>query len=280
MLKKELETAIDIARKAGKSILGYYSNGFEIEEKISSDGVSSPVTIADQMSSKIIVKGLAEIFPNDEILSEEEFDNRERLEKQRVWVIDPLDGTKGFIEKNGDFAVQIGLAVDGIAVLGVVYLPSENILYFASQNNGAWLSENEENPIRLSVSGETDFTAMAIASSRNHHSPRMTRIVEKFGLKKEVRRDSVGIKVGLIARQICDLYIHPSTHTKHWDTCAPEVILHEAGGQMTDLFGEKIVYNTPDVKNSKGILASNGISHDLAVANMKVLLAELPLGNN
>ena len=280
MLKKELETAIDLARKAGKIILDYYDNGFKVEEKEPNNDVSSPVTTADRMSSKAIVKGLAEVFPNDGILSEEETDDKKRLEKQRVWVIDPLDGTKGFITKNGDFAVQIGLAIDGAAVLGVVYLPAENVLYYASQNDGAWMSENGETAIRLHVSDETDFTEMAMASSRNHHSPQMARIVDKFGLKKEVRRDSVGIKVGLIARQICDLYIHPSIHTKHWDTCAPEVILREAGGEMTDLFGEKIVYNTPNVKNSNGILASNGASHDAAAANMKILLAEIPLGNN
>ena len=99
MLKKELETAIDLARKAGEIILGFYNNGFEVEEKISSNDVSSPVTIADRMSSKAIVKGLAEVFPNDGILSEEETDDQKRLEKQRVWVIDPLDGTKGFITK-------------------------------------------------------------------------------------------------------------------------------------------------------------------------------------
>ncbi|MEP7037312.1 MAG: 3'(2'),5'-bisphosphate nucleotidase CysQ, partial [Acidobacteriota bacterium] len=231
MLKKELETAIDLARKAGEVILDFYNNGFEVEEKISSNDVSSPVTIADRMSSKVIVKGLAEVFTNDGILSEEETDDKKRLEKQRVWVIDPLDGTKGFITKNGDFAVQIGLAENGEVVLGVVYLPAENVLYYASQNDGAWMSENGETPVQLHVSGKTDFTEMAMASSRNHHSPQMARIVEKFGLKKEVRRDSVGIKVGLIARQICDLYIHPSIHTKHWDTCAPEIILREAGGE-------------------------------------------------
>ena len=191
-----------------------------------------------------------------------------------------LTARKALSRKNGDFAVQIGLVIDGEAVLGVVFLPAENVLYYAVQNEGAWMSENEETAIRLHVSGKTDFTEMAMASSRNHHSPQMARILEKFGLKKEVRRDSVGIKVGLIARQICDLYIHPSIHTKHWDTCAPEVILREAGGEMTDLFGDKIVYNTPNVKNSNGILASNGASHDAAAANMKMLLAENPLGNN
>ena len=272
MLETELKTATALARKAGEAILDFYNNGFEVEEKISAHKSSEPVTIADRTSSKIIVEGLADAFPDDGILSEEEFDDRKRLEKQRVWIIDPLDGTKGFIEKNGDFAVQIGLAVGGEAILGVVFLPFENILYSAVQNGGAWLIENKETPKPLHVSAKSDFTQMILASSRNHHSPQTSQMVEKFGLKKEVRRDSVGLKVGLIARQICDIYIHPSSHTKHWDTCAPDIILREAGGKMTDLSGAKMVYNTPEVRNLGGILASNGVAHDLAV---KLLSTEL-----
>ena len=265
MLEKELETAIFLSRKAGAAILKFYGEDFKVVEKNPEQKTSEPVTIADRTSSKIIVRGLADAFPDDGILSEEEFDNKERLEKQRAWIIDPLDGTKGFINKNGDFAVQIGLAVDGEAVLGVVYLPAENVLYYAVQNSGAWEVKNEGTPQQMHVSDISDFTGMTMASSRNHHSPQTSRIVEKFGLQKEVKRDSVGLKVGLIAKQICDIYIHPSIHTKHWDTCAPEIILREAGGKMTDLSGAKMIYNTPDVRNLGGILASNGVSHDLAV---------------
>ncbi len=274
MLEKELETAIALARNAGETILEFYENGFEIEEKICADNFSEPVTIADKTASRIIVEGLSGAFPNDGILSEEEFDDKKRLDKQRVWIIDPLDGTQGFINRNGDFAVQIGLAENGEAILGVVYLPTENVLYFASKDEGAWMTENKKTPERLKVSDETDFARMNLAVSRNHRSPRMSLVAESLGLKKEVRRGSVGLKIGLIAQKFCDLYIHLSPRTKHWDTCAPEIILLEAGGRMTDLFGKKIIYNTPDVHNYNGVLASNGIAHDLATAKLKPLLTE------
>jgi len=272
MLEKELETAIALSKKAGESILEFYESGFEIEEKVHADNFSEPVTIADRTASKIIVENLAIAFPNDGILSEEEFDDKERLGKQRVWIIDPLDGTQGFINKNGDFAVQIGLTENGASVLGVVYLPTEDILYFASKDNGTWMVENEEMPERLQVSDETDFARMNLAVSRNHRSPRMSLVAESLGLRKEIRRGSVGLKIGLIAQKLCDFYIHLSPRTKHWDTCAPEIILHEAGGRMTDLFGEKIIYNTPDVHNHNGVLASNGIAHDSAAAKLRPLL--------
>jgi len=274
MLKKELEIAIALARKAGDAILDFYENGFEVEEKILADNFSEPVTIADRTASRVIVEGLADAFPDDGILSEEEFDNKERLSKTRVWIIDPLDGTFGFVRKNGDFAVQIGLTENGESILGVVFLPVENVLYFAVQNEGAFMVESNETAKPLEVSAETDFTRMILAVSRNHRSPKTNRVLEDFNLKAEIQRGSVGIKVGLIAQKICDLYIHFSPRTKQWDTCAPETILREAGGRLTDLFGEKIVYNTADVQNYNGVLASNGAAHDSAVANLKPLLNE------
>lgn len=274
MLKKELETAIVLARKAGAEIVRFYEAGVAAEQKIGADNFSEPVTIADRTASEIIVAGLAAAFPDDGILSEEEFDDQQRLDKRRVWVIDPLDGTSGFINRNGDFAVQIGLTEDGASILGVVFLPLQNILYSASYENGAFLTKNDGQPERLHVSEKADFSAMILASSRNHRSPRMSRVFDKFGLKKEIRRGSVGLKVGLIAEQKADLYIHLSPRTKHWDTCAPEIILREAGGEMTDLFGAKFIYNTPDVCNYNGVLASNGIPHLSAVDKLKPLLAE------
>lgn len=274
MLEKELETAIVLAREAGEKILDFYATDFLIEEKIFADNFSEPVTIADRTASKIIVEGLSEAFPMDGILSEEEFDDLERLTKSRVWIIDPLDGTKGFVEKNGDFAVQIGLAEKGASILGVVFLPLEDILYFAVKEKGAWLIEKGDAPKLLQVSDKTDFAEMNLAVSKNHRSPKMSRIVGDFGFKKEIRRGSVGLKVGLIARKICDLYIHLSPRTKHWDTCAPEIILGEAGGKLTDIFGEKIIYNTADVHNPNGVLASNKAAHDLTLARLKPLLTE------
>ena len=118
-LSKELEIATALAYKAGAEIMKFYALGVVAEEKLGVDNFAEPVTIADRTASQIIVEGLAQEFPNDGILSEEELDNAEnRLSKSRVWIIDPLDGTKGFIDKNGDFAVQIGLSENGQILRG------------------------------------------------------------------------------------------------------------------------------------------------------------------
>jgi 3'(2'), 5'-bisphosphate nucleotidase len=272
-LSKELNTAIELARAAGKAILGFYESDFAVEHKTTQDNFTEPVTIADKTASRIIVEGLAAQFPGDGILSEEETDTSERLERKRLWLIDPMDGTKGFVEKNGDFAVQIGLAKDGEMILGVVFLPFFDQLYYAAKASGAFLVENDGPPQRLQVSDETDFAQMTIAVSRDHRSSKMSNIIEHFGIRQETQRGSVGLKIGLIATRASDLYIHLSPRTKHWDSAAPEIIITEAGGKLTDIFGRQIIYNTLDVQNYNGILATNGISHRKTVERLKPFLS-------
>lgn len=268
--------AIELARQASGLIMEFYENGFEIEEKIGVDTFSEPVTIADRLSSKLIVEGLHKSFPDDAILSEEEVDDTARRStKQRVWMIDPIDGTKGFVEKMGDFAVQIGLAENGDPVLGVVLLPAHDFLYYASKNEGAFVVKNSGEAVRLQVSDIADFKKMTMVSSRNHHSKYLKKVSESIGLEKEIQRGSVGLKVGMIAERQADIYIHTSPRTKFWDTCAPQIILEEAGGKMTDIFGEKIRYDLRDVQNHNGVLASNGAAHEKAVAGLRPILAEL-----
>ena len=274
MLEKELEVAIALARVAGAKILEFYALEIIAEEKLGADNFAEPVTIADKTASRIIVEGLEKAFPADAILSEEESDDAEnRLLGKRVWVIDPIDGTWGFIKKDGDFGVQIGLTQNGEVILGVVYLPVHDHLYFAAKGAGAFCATGEKTE-RLRVSEKSNFPEMNLASSRNHRSPRMYRIIEEFGFKQEIQRGSVGLKVGLITERICDLYIHLSPRTKFWDTCAPQIILEEAGGRMTDLFGFPFRYNIFDVQNHNGIIASNGANHEEIVLRLKPLLSE------
>jgi 3'(2'), 5'-bisphosphate nucleotidase len=274
-LTQELETAIALARKAGDAILEIYRTDFEVEQKTTKDNLTEPVTIADKLASRMIVEGLSEAFPIDGILSEEEHDHIElRLTKQRVWMIDPIDGTLGFIEKMGDFAVQIGLMEGGEIVLGVVFQPTTDILYFATKGNGAFMIEKKGEPQRLQVSQKTNFREMTLAVSRSHPSSRMHQLVEYFGFKDKFSHGSVGLKVGLLTRQIADIYIHLSPRTKFWDSAAPEIIIKEAGGEMTDIFGEKIDYTISDVQNYNGVLASNGVAHEKAVEKLKPLITK------
>lgn len=275
MFEIESKAARRLARHAGEITLDHYAREIIAEEKLGVDNFLEPVTAADREASRYIVGELTQLFPGDAILSEEEADDaNHRLSKNRVWIIDPIDGTAGFVKRDGDFSVQIGLAENGVPVLGVVYLPFHDILYHAVKGGGSFSFDGSGNENRLIVSAKSEFNAMNLAITRNHASKNMGRIVEAFGFRELTKRGSVGLKVGLIADRTCDIYIHPSSRTKLWDTCAPQIILEEAGGRLTDLFGFPLAYDAADLQNHNGILATNGTSHEKAVERMRPLLAE------
>lgn len=269
----ELGVAVDLAREAGALILNFYEGPLDIEQKTSSDD-SEPVTQADTLANELIVSRLARDFPGDGILAEESIDTERRLDKSRVWMVDPLDGTSGFIAGNGDFAVQIGLVEDGVCVVGVVYLPLKNILYRAVLDQGTYIESTDGTEERAHVSDQKIVSKMRLAASRSHRSPRMNTVVTRLGFKDEIRRGSVGIKIGMIIERKCDVYIHLSPRTKQWDTCAPQLILTEAGGRLTDLFGAPLSYNVRELQNRNGLVASNGVAHDEIIDMMAPLLDE------
>lgn len=269
----ELSIACELARAAGAAILEHYEGPLHIEQK-DYDDVLEPVTQADRIANELIVTRLKSEFPNDGILAEESVDTKRRLEKSRVWMVDPLDGTNGFIDGNGDFAVQIGLTEDGQCVVGVVYQPLTGVLYRAVRGEGTGIERPQFEPEKAVVSGQRTLADMRLAVSRSHRSPRMSTVIARLGFREEVQRGSVGIKVGLLVEQQCDVYIHLSPRTKQWDTCAPEVILTEAGGHVSDLFGYPLNYNVPDVNNRNGLVASNGVSHDQIIETLAPLLKE------
>lgn len=271
---RELAVAFELARKAGSLILKHYDGPIVVERKIDADDYVEPVTVVDREANELIVDGIHSSFPHDGVLAEESIDTAGRLTKQRVWMVDPLDGTNGFISRDGDFAVQIGLTVDGQGVLGVVFQPLTGVMYYATQGKGAWIDRAGTRLERALVSTELDLTKMRLAASRSHRSPRMNRVVEVLGTREEVNRGSVGVKIGLLIERLCDLYVHLSPRTKQWDTCAPEVILREAGGEMTDLFGRELMYNSADVQNRNGVVASNGAAHEQVIARLAPLLTE------
>ena len=269
----ELGVALNLARAAGGAIMAQYKQPLRIEQKSYDDDIE-PVTQADRIANELIVNGLKKEFPSDGILAEESIDTEHRLTKSRVWMVDPLDGTNGFIDGNGDFAVQIGLVENGNPVAAVVYLPLADTLYRAVLGGGAWIERPQHEPEQVRVSDHKRFAEMRLAASRSHRSPRMNKVVQRFGFREEVQRGSVGIKIGLLVEQQCDVYIHLSPRTKQWDTCAPQLILTEAGGRLTDLFGRPLYYNVPDVNNRNGLVASNGAAHDLIIETLAPLLAE------
>jgi len=253
-LMHELKVAESLAREAGAAALRFY-DGVSAEYK---EG-GSPVTAADHAANDVIVAGLRRAFPGDAILSEESKDSADRLSARRVWVVDPLDGTKEFLARNGEFSIMIGLSIEGEAVLGVVYLPDGDVLYSAARGQGAWADDGVERR-RLERGPRTDD--LRLVGSRSHSDPLLERMREELGITDVVPCGSVGVKCSRIVEDLRDLYVHPVPYLKEWDTCAPEVLVREAGGWVSDCMGRPLRYNKPDPRQPHGILASApGASH-------------------
>jgi len=207
-LSEELTVATRLAREAGATIMRVYATDFSVAYK----GKGDPVTQADQLANDLIVKGLQKAFPTDLIVAEESPPPSESLTASRVWYVDPLDGTKEFIAKNGEFSVMIGLAVGGQAYLGVVYRPDGDVLYTGVVGQGAWV---EVNGIRkaLMVDSTRESSSMTLAVSRSHRNPLIEKICEAVGVSQEIPSGSVGLKIGLIAEGKADLYLEPGPYT-------------------------------------------------------------------
>ncbi|GIV77472.1 3'(2'),5'-bisphosphate nucleotidase CysQ [Litorilinea aerophila] len=268
-LTAELEFACKVAREAATIVNTFYIGSSEVRYKSDRE----PVTEADRSANQHIVTRVRAMYPDDGILSEESKDDLSRLEKERVWIIDPLDGTKEFIARNGEFSIMIGLAIRGRAMLGVVMQPESGLLYAGAVGHGAYLYEaNERIPLR--VSDVDKPSRMVLVSSRSHRQQIVDRVRAALRITSERVSGSVGLKVGLIVRRLADLYVHPSPGCKEWDLCAPHALLEAAGGRMTDCWGNPIFFNKRDVRAHNGLVASNGRVHDQIVETVARICEE------
>lgn len=269
-MERELEVARDLALAAGKVVLDRRDGDLAVETKAGGE----PVTRADRDASDLIVAGLARAFPDDLAISEEAPPDLARLATaERAWFVDPVDGTRDFIRGDVGFAVMIGLTVGGRPRLGVVYQPIGENLFLASPEVGCLLTEGTGTR-RLRVSGLRDASLIRLVASKSHRTSKIDEVKAVLGVEDELNLGSVGLKLGLIALGERDLYVNPSSHSKAWDTCAPEAILAHAGGRLTDLHGRPLEYRGPDLWNHRGLLASNGILHDEVLAKIRPIFPE------
>jgi len=249
-LSTELDVAVRAARAAGDVALRYYQRDRAVDRKAD----DTPVTRADLEANDAILAILGEAFPDDAILSEEGApDMRGVPAAGRVWHVDPLDGTRDFVAGTGEFCVHVGLAVDGRAVLGVVYQPVAGILCYAHQGGGAW-QVADGRKARLQVSAHAN--ARTVGISRLAASERLVRGLAEHGL--QACRMGASTKHLRLAAGGLDAVVN-LTPEYAWDTCAPEVIVREAGGAFTDVDGAPFHYREP--RHARGTIASNRACH-------------------
>ncbi|MCL2100027.1 MAG: 3'(2'),5'-bisphosphate nucleotidase CysQ [Oscillospiraceae bacterium] len=262
LLPKILEDGIHAAFDAGREILEIYKKDFKIEYKDD----NSPLTEADKKSNELICGRLKKYAPYIDILTEESADDKKRLENKFCFIIDPLDGTKEFIKKNGEFTVNIGLAYKNKSILGIVYAPYLNKLYYAAKNHGAYALclgadifklFSERNKIK--VSGKT--ADLTVVKSRSHSDKKTEALLEKNKHKIKSTADvGSALKGCLIAEGAADVY-YRFGYTMEWDTCAMQCVVEESGGVFMQGDLSPMTYNRENSLNERGFIILNKIEN-------------------
>ncbi|MFQ5889941.1 MAG: 3'(2'),5'-bisphosphate nucleotidase CysQ [Gemmatimonadota bacterium] len=250
----ELAIAARAVVRGGEAAMRLYRLG---SLAVTDKAVDDPVTEADHASNEQILDCLRLHRPFDPVVSEE-VPAPPASSAKRLWLVDPLDGTKEFIAANGEFSVMVGLAIDGWAALGAVFQPDLDLLFLGVADVGAYVVEGASKDGRarpLRIEGRP-VERLRLVRSRSHPDPRLRSLEESLGEVDTVRSGSVGIKCALIALGRADLYVHPVPHLKEWDTCAPEAILRGAGGRVTDCLGRPLSYAKADPRQPGGIFAA------------------------
>ena len=238
----------EIVETAGAEILKVYSSDFSVEEKTD----QSPVTAADLNAHAVIVDGLTRLDGSIPILSEEGClpSYEDRREWRRFWLVDPLDGTREFVKRNGEFTVNIALIEDHKPTIGAVGVPAQGTFYYGDVPSSTALRITAESSVEISTRA-CDSTDLVIATSRSHHTAREDRLERALrGSFSRVTRQSIGssLKFCLLAEGRADIYPKLGP-TSEWDTAAAHAILVAAGGDVIDLHGTPLVYNKKSIIN-------------------------------
>ncbi|WP_413198664.1 3'(2'),5'-bisphosphate nucleotidase CysQ family protein [Nostoc piscinale] len=279
---KDLEDILAIARdvgwKAADILHSYYHGTVKDPDLQVQYKQSEPVTIADVTVSNYIVQRLQDAFGDEDFayISEETYKSQLQLENsQLVWLIDPLDGTRDFIDKTGDYAIHIALIQEHRPILSVVAVPEAETIYYAIKDGGTF-KETPSATVAIKLSPTKPVEDLTLVVSRSHRNERLEYLLQNLPCQNQKAVGSVGCKIATILEQNADIYISLSGKSapKDWDIAAPELILTEAGGNFTRFDGSPLQYHTGDINQWGGLLASNSNSHQLLCQEAQRILSE------
>ncbi len=262
----ELEGMITVARAAAARVAELYDEHRVSRFDIDLKEAEEPVTRADREVNEMICEALAERFAGVAIVAEESrLDDPSLLEalvgQRKVFFVDPIDGTREFLDCRGQFAVMIGLAVDGRAAAGVLALPAEGLLVAGRVGNRAFAEEAGGQRRLVGVRDCVRFDQATMVVSRSHRPTIVDPLRRRLGLGSLQPCGSVGVKVARLLTGQADLYVHAGAGIKLWDSCAPEAVLTAGGGRLSDLDGCPIDYASRDLHLPRGLVATNGFLH-------------------
>jgi 3'(2'), 5'-bisphosphate nucleotidase len=253
--RAEVEILCQIARDAGRLILATYARDFQVDYK----GPGDPVTEADRAANTLICARLQAEFPDAAIVAEESLEEayRDYRAAARVFFVDPLDGTREFVAKNGEFVVMIGLLVEHEVTLGVVYAPTIDTLWYGAPGLGAHRVDADGTERAIQVGSVAQPTAAKITVSRSHRSEALNLALQRIAPRAVVPTGSAGLKGAHVAEARADAYLALGPAGKKWDACAMEALVKAAGGVVSDARGQPVDYRSAELGLVHGVLATN-----------------------
>jgi 3'(2'), 5'-bisphosphate nucleotidase len=265
----ELKVALEAARRASEAIRRRYVDFVPIP-----NAPASITTEVDRVSQDIILETLRQAWPADAFCAEEVSAAGARVAGSgpRLWVVDPIDGTRGFARKNDEFSVMFAFLHQGALVVGVVAEPAHGRLTWAVNEGGCWRQDGEEKePTRCRVSTVDALGDATVVQTRSRDPGRFSEEVRALHPRRVLETYSAGIKLAMVARAEADVYVNNYTGIHDWDIAAGHILVTEAGGTVTGLGGEDVVYGQEGSGQNNGLLASNGLLHDLALHRLATL---------
>jgi 3'(2'), 5'-bisphosphate nucleotidase len=262
----ELQAALEAARQAGRVILDAYTHFQAIP--------NAPIDIsteADRQAQETILTHLKKQFPSDALCAEEQTPALAGVSSvgSRLWVVDPIDGTRGFARKNGEFSVMVAFVEDGRIGVGVVLEPAKGRCTYAACGQGCWRRDGDSEPVACRVSSTTDLAKAVMVQSHSRNPGVPSRMAQAVRPGRVVETYSAGIKLALVARGEVDLYVNDYVQFHDWDIAAGHILVAEAGGTVTGLHGQELRYGLPEAWQRYGLLGSNGHVHAAALERLK-----------
>lgn len=265
--ERELEVALEAAEAAGHAAMEHYER-FEVVP----DAPAGITTDADHHVQELILAALRRSLPGDALCAEESTATLANAPHSgpRLWIVDPIDGTRGFARKNGEFSIMVAFVDQEQVAVGLVLEPARQRLTYATRGGGCWRRDSaNSSPIRCRVSSVSTMEDATLTQSRSKKSSGTVLRLKALTPAKIIEIYSAGIKLALVARGEADLYVNTYLAFHDWDICAGHILVDEAGGKVSGLGGQTLCYGTPGNWQRHGVLASNGLLHDGAVAVLK-----------
>lgn len=256
--QRELTLALAAAEAAGREVAGQYE-----QFKAIPDAPASITTDADRAAQEIVLQTIRATFPGDALCAEEETPALAGAARtgDRLWVVDPIDGTRGFARKNGEFSVMVGFVERGRVVVGVVLEPARALTTYAIRNGGCWRRRGTEEPVACHVNPVADLAQATLTQSHSRNPTQPSALVKALAPGRVRESYSAGVKLAMVARGEADVYLNTYDQFHDWDICAGDLLVTEAGGTVTGTGGQTLVYGGEGAWQRHGLLATNGRLH-------------------